>query len=106
MAAGRRIMGFGHAIYRTRDPRSALLREAAIGLGGELVDLAVDVESRILDTLRRLKPDRPLPSNVEYFAGVVMAAAGLPVPCSRRRSPSAAPSAGWRTRSSRRPRAS
>ena len=78
MAAGRRIMGFGHAIYRTRDPRSALLRETAIGLGGELVDLAVDVESRILDTLRRLKPDRPLPSNVEYFAGVVMAAAGLP----------------------------
>lgn len=78
MAAGRRIMGFGHAIYRTRDPRSALLRETAIGLGGDLVDLAVDVEGRILDTLRRLKPDRPLPSNVEYFAGVVMAAAGLP----------------------------
>jgi len=78
MAAGRRIMGFGHAIYRTRDPRSALLRETAIGLGGDLVDLAVDVETRIIDTLRRLKPDRPLPSNVEYFAGVVMAAAGLP----------------------------
>ena len=78
MAAGRRIMGFGHAIYRTRDPRSALLRETAIELGGELVDQAVDVEGRILDTLRRLKPDRPLPSNVEFFAGVVMAAAGLP----------------------------
>ena len=34
--------------------------------------------ARILDTLRRLKPDRPLPSNVEFFAGVVMASAGLP----------------------------
>jgi citrate synthase len=78
MAAGRRIMGFGHAIYRTRDPRSTLLRETAIGLGGDLVDLAIEVEGRILDTLRRLKPDRPLPSNVEYYAGVVMAAAGLP----------------------------
>ena len=78
VAAGRRIMGFGHAVYRTRDPRSALLREVAIGLGGDLVDLAVDVEGRVLDTLRRLKPDRPLPSNVEFFAGVVMASAGLP----------------------------
>ena len=78
VAAGRRIMGFGHAVYRTRDPRSALLRETAIGLGGDLVDLAVDVERRILATLQQLKPDRPLPSNVEYFAGVVMAAAGLP----------------------------
>ena len=78
VAAGRRIMGFGHAVYRTRDPRSALLREVATGLGGDLVEQAVDVEARILDTLRRLKPDRPLPSNVEFFAGVVMASAGLP----------------------------
>ncbi|HEU4841165.1 MAG TPA: citrate/2-methylcitrate synthase [Ilumatobacteraceae bacterium] len=78
VAAGRRIMGFGHAVYRTRDPRSALLRDVATGLGGDLVDVAVDVEGRVLETLRRLKPDRPLPSNVEFFAGVVMASAGLP----------------------------
>ena len=78
VAAGRRIMGFGHAVYRTRDPRSALLREVAVGLGGELVDQAIEVEGRILATLARLKPDHPLPSNVEFFAGVVMAAAGLP----------------------------
>ena len=78
LAAGRRIMGFGHAVYRTRDPRSDLLREVAIGLGGDLVDLAVDVEARVLATLARVKPDRALPSNVEFFAGVVMADAGLP----------------------------
>jgi citrate synthase len=78
VAAGRRIMGFGHAVYRTRDPRSALLREVAVGLGGELVDQAIDVEGRVLATLALLKPDHPLPSNVEFFAGVVMAAAGLP----------------------------
>ncbi|MFV0307198.1 MAG: citrate/2-methylcitrate synthase [Desertimonas sp.] len=78
LAAGRRIMGFGHAVYRTRDPRSDLLREVAIGLGGDLVERAVEVERRVLATLSRLKPDRPLPSNVEFFAGVVMAAAGLP----------------------------
>src|SRR5262245_7505701 len=78
LAAGRRIMGFGHAVYRHVDPRSALLREIAMGLGGELVDRAVEVEARVLAALRRAKPDRALPSNVVFFAGVIMAAAGLP----------------------------
>ncbi len=82
LAAGRRIMGFGHAVYRSRDPRSDLLREIALGLGdelgGDLVERAVAVEGHILDALRQAKPDRALPSNVEYYAGVVMAAAGLP----------------------------
>jgi citrate synthase len=78
LAAGRRIMGFGHAVYRDRDPRSDLLREIALGLRGDLVDRAVDIEGRIVAALRRAKPDRALPSNVEFFAGVVMAAAGLP----------------------------
>jgi citrate synthase len=78
IAAGRRIMGFGHAVYRAPDPRSTLLREVALGLGGELVERAVAVETAILETLAELKPDRPLPSNVEYYAGVVMATLGLP----------------------------
>ena len=86
LAAGRRIMGFGHAVYRSRDPRSDLLREIALGLGaelggdlgGDLVERAVAVEGHILDALREAKPERALPSNVEYYAGVVMAAAGLP----------------------------
>jgi citrate synthase len=71
-------MGFGHAVYRTRDPRSDLLRDVAVGLGGDLVERAVEIERRVLATLARRKPDRPLPSNVEFYAGVVMAAAGLP----------------------------
>lgn len=78
LAAGRRIMGFGHAVYRTSDPRSALLRDIATSLGGDLVDQAIEVEARVLETLARAKPDRRLPSNVEFFAGVVMAAAGMP----------------------------
>ena len=81
LAAGRRIMGFGHAVYRDRDPWSALLREIALGLqgeGGDLVARAIEVETRVLATLQRAKPGRALPSNVEFFAGVVMAAAGLP----------------------------
>ena len=78
VAAGRRIMGFGHAVYRAPDPRSGLLREVAERLGGDLVDLAVAVEAEILVTLAELKPGRPLPSNVEFYAGVVMESAGLP----------------------------
>jgi citrate synthase len=78
VAAGRRIMGFGHAVYRAPDPRSALLREVAERLGGDLVHLATAVEAEILVTLAELKPGRPLPSNVEFYAGVVMETAGLP----------------------------
>lgn len=78
VAAGRRIMGFGHAVYRAPDPRSAVLREVAERLGGDLVELAIAVEAEILVTLAELKPGRPLPSNVEFYAGVVMESAGLP----------------------------
>ena len=78
VAAGRRIMGFGHAVYRAPDPRSALLREVAERLGGDLVELATAVEAEVLVTLAELKPGRPLPSNVEFYAGVVMETAGLP----------------------------
>lgn len=78
MAAGRRIMGFGHAVYRAPDPRSALLREVAASLGGELVARAMAIEVEILATLAELKPDRPLPSNVEFYAGVIMETVGLP----------------------------
>jgi citrate synthase len=78
VAAGRRIMGFGHPVYRTRDPRSALLREIAVGLGGDLVERAIAIEAEVLATLGELRPNRALPSNVEFYAGVVMAAVGLP----------------------------
>ena len=78
VAAGRRIMGFGHAVYRAPDPRSGLLREVAASLGGPLVEQAMAIEVEILTTLAELKPDRPLPSNVEFYAGVIMETVGLP----------------------------
>jgi citrate synthase len=78
VAAGRRIMGFGHAVYRAPDPRSGLLREVAERLGGELVERAIAIETEILMALTELKPDRPLPSNVEFYAGVIMETVGLP----------------------------
>lgn len=77
LARGERVMGFGHAVYRTDDPRSVMLRGVAQKLGGPLADLAIDVEATILRLLAETKPDRPLYTNVEYYAGVVMDACGI-----------------------------
>ncbi|MET7283108.1 citrate/2-methylcitrate synthase [Kribbella sp. NPDC005582] len=76
--AGDRIMGFGHAVYRTDDPRSLMLRDIAKGIGGDLVDFATTVERRIVDVLAELKPGRNLYANVEFYAGVVMELCGIP----------------------------
>jgi citrate synthase len=76
--AGDRIMGFGHPVYRTEDPRSRMLRDIAEQFGGPLVDLAVEVESRVEAILAELKPGRELHTNVEFYAGVVMELCGLP----------------------------
>ncbi|MGW3987086.1 citrate synthase [Streptomyces sp. NPDC004830] len=76
--AGDRIMGFGHAIYRTEDPRSRMLREVARSFGGPRVDFAIEVERHVEAILAELKPGRELHTNVEYYAGVVMELCGLP----------------------------
>ncbi|MFF4907229.1 citrate synthase/methylcitrate synthase [Streptomyces sp. NPDC001260] len=76
--AGDRIMGFGHAIYRTEDPRSRMLREVALGFGGPRVEFAVEVERQVEAILEELKPGRELHTNVEFYAGVVMELCGLP----------------------------
>jgi citrate synthase len=78
LVRGERIMGFGHPVYRTDDPRSVMLRDIAQQLGDGLVDLAVEVEQTILALLAELRPDHPLYANVEYYAGVVMDRCGLP----------------------------
>ena len=76
--AGDRIMGFGHAVYDTLDPRSEPMHRAAKRIGGDLVDFAEVVEARIIELLAELKPGRNLYTNVEYWAGVAMDAAGIP----------------------------
>jgi len=78
VVSGDRIMGFGHAVYRTDDPRSVLLRDVAIGLGGDLAAFATAVEARVVEVLAELKPDRRLYANVEFYAGVVMELCGIP----------------------------
>jgi citrate synthase len=78
LAAGRRLMGFGHRVYRTEDPRSAVLKATALAIGGPLVELAVEVERIALEILDGRYPERRLRTNVEFYAGVVLHEIGLP----------------------------
>jgi citrate synthase len=75
---GDRLMGFGHRVYKTDDPRSVMLRSVAERLGGEQVEFAKQVEQRAVEVLAELKPGRKLYTNVEFYAGVVMDACGVP----------------------------
>lgn len=75
---GERIMGFGHAVYRTADPRAELLKSIALGLGGELAERAVRVERDVTAVLAQRYRDRALRANVEFYAGVVMELCGVP----------------------------
>ncbi len=78
LAAGRRVMGFGHRIYRTDDPRAALLRRTATQHGGRRIELALEVEHLVLETLAERHPDRELRTNVEFYAAVALEQAGVP----------------------------
>ena len=77
LAAGQRIMGFGHPVYRTEDPRSALLKDVALRFGGPRVEFAVAVEERIPVLLERFKPGRQLHTNLEWYAAIVMELCGI-----------------------------
>jgi citrate synthase len=78
ISAGRRLMGFGHRVYKTDDPRSVLLHQVARQIGGAQADFAEHVEATALRLLHELKPGRRLYTNVEFYSGVVMNTVGLP----------------------------
>ncbi len=75
---GERIMGFGHRVYKTDDPRSIFLRGVSERIHAEKVEFAKQVERTVVDVLAELKPGRNLYANVEFYAGVVMEHCGLP----------------------------
>ncbi|HEY4200766.1 MAG TPA: citrate synthase/methylcitrate synthase [Devosiaceae bacterium] len=84
LARGDRLMGFGHRIYRVRDPRADALKTALRALSQtgqvdpERVALAEAVEVAALTLLKRLKPDRPLETNVEFYTALLLEAVGFP----------------------------
>ena len=77
---GERLMGFGHRVYRTLDPRAGVLKSVVTGLPachGRLA-LAQAIEGRILQRLAAEKPDRKLDTNVEYYTAILLEALGAP----------------------------
>ena len=83
LAEGRRIMGFGHRIYRVRDPRADVLKTVVRRIGpegaaGRRLAFAETVEQAALETLKRAKPDRVLQTNVEFYTALLLEAAGFP----------------------------
>ena len=84
LARGDRLMGFGHRVYRVRDPRADALKAAVQGLAqvGQVdpnrLRLAEAVEAAALDLLARKKPNRPLQTNTEFYTALLLEAVGLP----------------------------
>lgn len=75
---GERLMGFGHAVYRTLDPRTTVLREVAKRVGGERARLATHVEQTAVRLLNERKTDKRREANIELYAGIVLEFAGIP----------------------------
>jgi citrate synthase len=79
---GERLMGFGHRVYKVRDPRAEVLSAAAEKMftaGGDmaLYDLAKHVEKTAVTLLAAHKPGRNLQTNVEYYTALLLHGLGL-----------------------------
>jgi len=83
--AGERLMGFGHRVYKVRDPRADVLAAAAERMftrGGDmaLYQLARSVEATALRLLEEYKPGRGLQTNVEFYTALLLHGLDLEVP--------------------------
>jgi citrate synthase len=80
LAGGYRLMGFGHRVFRRRDPRADILRAALQRLdpASPRLAFAQDVERRAVAVLQRMKPGRRLEANIEMDAALLLDAIALP----------------------------
>jgi citrate synthase len=83
LTQGERLMGFGHRIYKVRDPRADVLSSAAEQLyrqagDMQLYELAKTVEHTALELLEEYKPGRCLQTNVEYYTALLLHGLELP----------------------------
>lgn len=83
LEAGERLMGFGHRIYKVRDPRAEVLAAAARELyaaGGDrqMYALATAVEETAVRLLAEYKPGRNLQTNVEFYTALLLHGLGMP----------------------------
>jgi len=85
ITAGEKLMGFGHRVYKVRDPRADVLAKAAERMytrAGDmsLYRLARSVEATALRLLEEYKPGRRLQTNVEFYTALLLHGLGLEVP--------------------------
>ncbi len=76
--SGERLMGFGHRVYRAEDPRARVLRRTAKELDAPRFEAAKALEDAALAELRERRPDRPIETNVEFWAAVILDFAEVP----------------------------
>ena len=81
---GERLMGFGHRVYKVRDPRADVLGAAAERLyttdaDRALYELAREVEETALSLLEEYKPGRNLQTNVEFYTALLLHGLSLPI---------------------------
>ena len=82
VSSGGRIMGFGHRVYKVRDPRADVLGAAAEKLfreagDAQLYEDARAVEEVVVKVLDELKPGRKLQTNVEFYTALVLHGVGM-----------------------------
>ena len=84
LGRGDRLMGFGHRVYRVRDPRADALKaavrkltEGSNTMPGRLA-FAEAVEQSVLAILKEKKPDRSLQTNVEFYTALLLEALAFP----------------------------
>ncbi|HEY6423629.1 MAG TPA: citrate synthase 2 [Pseudonocardiaceae bacterium] len=75
---GERLMGFGHRVYRSEDPRARVLRRICKELSAPRYEVAAALEHVALTELRERRPDRALETNVEFWAAVILDFAQVP----------------------------
>lgn len=81
--SGRRLMGFGHRVYKNYDPRARIIKKACDRLLNEL-----KIQDPLLDIAKRLEEaavsdsyfvERKLYPNVDFYSGIIMRALGIPL---------------------------
>jgi len=81
--SGKRLMGFGHRVYKNYDPRAKIIKKRchellkALNCNDPLLDIAMRIEDMALNDPYFI--ERKLYPNVDFYSGIIMRAIGIPV---------------------------